>query len=434
MSHLIFHRTSKDEVNRGVPIITRGEGVHVFDQDGRAYLDLVSGVTRPVHVGYGREEIARVIYDQARTLHYFSPMHFGNEPAMELAGILADITPSPINRFFLVCDGSEAVESAIKLAKHYHAFTGERQRYKIISRRGAYHGVTRGALQALGTALPMRWIMEPLSGGAVFVESPYCYRCPVHLEYPGCDLACARDVRRTIEFEGPEQISAFIGEPVQQGFGALAPPVEYWEIIREICDSFGILLIVDEVICGFGRTGRWFGIDHFDIQPDMITMAKGLTSGYVPLGGVGCTDHVADPIEIFNHLHTYGNHPVACAAAIKNIDLLKEEDLIHRSETMGRYFLDGLKSLEKHSTVGQVRGLGLWTAIDFTMDKKTRALFPEDRLAGLVRRARAKGLIVKSMGWALEFAPPFIIQKEDIEKAIELLDQCITEEEREMGL
>ncbi len=432
-SHLILHRTPREDIEKGITVITKGEGVHVFDQDGKRYLDLVSGITRPVHVGYGRKEIAQAVYDQICEMPYFSPMQFTNLPAMNLAEVLVEIAPDKINRFIFVCDGSEAVETAIKLAKHYHDYRGDKKRYKLISRRGAYHGVTGGALRALGTVLQMRQIMEPLAPGTLFMESPYCYRCPLHLTYPDCDLACAKDVARIIEFEDPEQISAFIGEPIQQGFGALAPPKEYWEIIREICDTYGILLIVDEVICGFGRTGKWFGIEHFDIQPDIITMAKGISSGYVPLGGVGCTDEVLEPIEIFQHLHTYGNHPVGCAAALKNIEIIKEEDLINNSQKMGTLFLESLKSLEHHPTVGEVRGTGLWTAIDFTTDKKSRAPFPLERLINIVRRAKEKGLIIKLMGQALEFAPPLIIQEQHIDEAIKILDQCITEEEKDMG-
>jgi adenosylmethionine-8-amino-7-oxononanoate aminotransferase len=421
-------------MKEGITVITKGEGVRVFDQDGRSYLDLVAGVTRPVHVGYGRKEIAQAAYDQMCELSYFTSMEFANLPAIKLADLLSKITPGRINKFFFVCDGSEAVESAIKLARHYHHDKGDRKRYKIISRRGAYHGTTSGALNILGTVLPMRQIMEPLAPGTIFVESPYCYRCPFHLSYPHCDLLCAKDIERIIQFEDPRQISAFIGEPIQQGFGAYAPPKEYWEVVRDICDRYGILLIIDEVICGFGRTGKWFGIEHFEIQPDIITMAKGISSGYVPLGGMGCTDEVMEPIEIFHHLHTYANHPVSCAAGVKNIEIIKKEKLVENSYKMGAYFLEGLKSLESHPTIGEARGTGLWTAIDFTVNKKNRAPFPLNRIIHIIERAKRKGLIVKTMGQALEFAPPLIIQKEEIDEAIKILDECVTEEEKEMGL
>ncbi|MFQ6079122.1 MAG: aspartate aminotransferase family protein [Thermodesulfobacteriota bacterium] len=433
-SHLILHRTPREKVREGITVMMKGEGVQVFDQDGNRYLDLVSGVTRPVHVGYGREEIAQAVYDQICQLSYFTPMQFANAPAMKLAEVLAEIAPGKINKFIFVCDGSEAVEAAIKLAKHYHHYKGDKRRYKVISRRGAYHGVTGGALSVLGTVLPMRQIMDPVMPGTVFVESPYCYRCPLHLTYPSCDLACARDIERIIEFEGPDQISAFIGEPIQQAFGALAPPREYWNIVRTICDGYGILLIIDEVICGFGRTGKWFGVEYFDIQPDIMTMAKGISSGYVPLGGVGCTDEVIEPIEIFQHLHTYGNHPVSCAAALKNIEIMQRENLIQNSHEMGIYFLEGLRSLESHPTVGEIRGKGLWTAIDLTTNKKDKAPFPLDRITSIINRAREKGLIIKTMGQALEFAPPLIIRKAEINESVKILGECITAEEKDMGL
>ncbi len=433
-SSLILCRTSKDVVRKGIPIITRGQGSKVFDQEGTSYLDLTAGLTRPVLVGHGRKDLAEAIARQAAELAYFTPMHFANPRAIELAETVAGLTPDGIDNFLFVCDGSEAVESGMKLAKQYHYCRGERDRFKVISRRGAYHGVTSLALRALGTVLRMRQSMEPLAPGSIFVESPYCYRCPLHLSYPDCDLVCARDVRGVIEFEGPEQISAFIGEPIQQGFGALAPPPGYWEIIREICDDYGILLIIDEVICGFGRTGRWFGIEHFGIQPDIMTMAKGISSGYVPLGAVGCTDEVIDPVDTLEHLHTYANHPVACAAALKNIEILKQERLIERAAEIGRYFLECLKSLEDHPIVAEVRGTGLWLGLDFTVDKKTRAMFPMARLWDLVNRAMSKGLMVKQMGQALELAPPLVIDKSEIDEGVRILHACVAEQAKDMGL
>jgi adenosylmethionine-8-amino-7-oxononanoate aminotransferase len=194
------------------------------------------------------------------------------------------------------------------------------------------------------------------------------------------------------------------------------------------------LLIIDEVICGFGRTGRWFGVEHFRVDPDVITMAKGISSGYAPLGAVGCTDYVIDPVETFDHLHTYANHPVACAAGLKSMEIIKQENLIERSAQMGDYFLETLKTLEEHPIVGEVRGRGLWLGIDFTTDKKTRTVFPMDRLLNLVQRALQKGLIVKIMGQALELAPPLVITKEDIDKGVEILHDCVREEAGDMGL
>ena len=433
-SRLILHRTSREEVAGGISIMVKGEGVRLTDKAGNSYLDMVAGVTRPVHIGYGRQEVAQAAYDQMCQMHYFSPCGNANEPAMELADVLAGISPGDINRFTFECSGSEAVETAMKLAKHYHYFSGNKGCYKIISRKGAYHGVNGYGVRALGTVMPMRQMMEPVAPGAVYVEPPYCFRCPYGLAYPACDLKCATDIERTIEFEGPELVSAFIGEPVMQGYGAVSPPQEYWPIVREICNKYNILLIIDEVICGFGRTGKMFGVEHFAIQPDMMTMAKGISSGYIPLGAVGCTDEVIKPINNFFHLHTYGNHPVACAAALKNIEILEREHLISKSAEMGQYFLDGLKSLEHHAIVGEARGRGLWLAIDFTTDKKTRAPFPLERINNIISRAKQLGLIIKTMGHALEFAPPLIINKAEIDEALKILDQCIAVEVKDMGI
>jgi putrescine aminotransferase len=435
-SHLILHLTPKTEVEKGITVITRGEGVHVFDSEGNKYIDLVAGVTRPVHLGYGNAELAQAIYDQTMALAYFTPLMFANEPAIRLAEVLSEITPGALNRFTFECGGSEAVETAMKLAKHYHYFKGDKGRYKILSRKGAYHGVNGIGVRALGSVVPMRQMMEPLAPGSVFAESPYCYRCPYNLTYPDCDIVCARNIENIIEFEGPEHFSVIIGEPIQQGFGALAPPKEYWPIIREICDKFGILLIIDEVICGFGRTGKMFATEHFDVQPDLMTMAKGITSGYIPLGAVGATDAVMAPIEVLSHLHTYGNHPVSCAAGLKTIEILQRENLVEASENLGKYFLEGLQELERHSIVGEIRGTGLWTAIDFTVDKKTRAPLPAEHLVNMIERAKEKGLIIKPapVRQALEFAPALTIQKEEIDEAIKIIGECISEEEKEMGL
>ena len=204
--------------------------------------------------------------------------------------------------------------------------------------------------------------------------------------------------------------------------------------MRELCDKYGALLIVDEVICGFGRAGKWFGIEHFDIQPDIITIANGISSGYVPLGGAGCTNEIMEPIKVFQHLHTYGNHPVPCSAALKNIEIIEKEGLIQRSYETGIYFLEKLRLLEPHPIVGEVRGAGLGTAIDFTTDKENRAPFPADRLTNLVRCAKHRGLIIKQMGQALEFSPPLIIEEGDIDETVEILDECITGEENDMRL
>jgi len=436
LEHLVSHRTTREELAAGIPIIERGLGSKVYDIYGKEYLDLVSGVTRPVGVGYGRKELAETMAAQAEKLCYFTPMQYSNPPAIELAAKVASLLPGDVDEVFFASSGSEAVESALKLAKQHYFYRGEQKRYKVIARRGAYHGTTMGALSLLGTAHPMRQVMEPAVPGAVFVDPPYCYRCPWKQSYPGCDLLCAETVKTAIEFEMPDMVAAVIGEPLMQGYGALALPKEYWSRVREICDHYDILLIVDEVITGFGRTGAMFASEELGVLPDIITMAKQITSGYVPLSAAACRPKVTAPIPSFQHLHTWGSHPVACAVGLRNIQIIEEEGLVARAKEMGGYFLSGLRELERHPWVGEARGTGLWCALDLTSDKKTRAMFSAADFPGgaVVKRARDKGLIIKIMGPALEFAPPLIITTEEIDWALEVLDECLTEEEQARGV
>jgi len=437
MSHLVSHRTTREELAAGIPIMDRGEGSTVWDVEGREYLDLEAGVTRPVAVGYGRAELAQAMAQQAERLCYFSPMQFSNPPAIELAAKLAQILPGDLNEVFFASSGSEAVESALKLAKQHYYYRGEQKRYKVIARRGAYHGQTMGALSILGSVTPMRQVMEPGVPGTVFVDPPYCYRCPWgRRSCPECGVLCAEAVKTTIEFEYPEHVAAVIGESLMQGWGALAMPLEYWQRVREICDEYDVLLIVDEVITGFGRTGTMFATEQLGIQPDLLTMAKAMTSGYFPMSAVAARPAVTATMPVFLHLHTWGSHPVGCAVGLRNIQLIEEEGLAERARELGAYFLAGLKQLESHPLVGEARGTGLWCALDLTADKKTRAMFTPATAPqpSLVRRALEKGLVIKAMGPALEFAPPLVITKEELERAVGILDQVLTEEEQARGL
>jgi adenosylmethionine-8-amino-7-oxononanoate aminotransferase len=434
-SKLLLHRTSKKEIADGVLTLVKGEGLNVVDSEGRSYIDMESGVTRPVGLGYGRREVAQAVYDQIMAIGYVTPCGRSNEPAMKLADKLAAMTPGALNRFVFECSGSEAVESAMKFAKLYHYHRGDKNRFKSISRQGAYHGVNGLGLRALGTVLPMRLMFEPSSPGGLFIPSPYCYRCFYKLAYPECGLRCAEALEDYLVLEGPELVSTFIGEPVQQGFGSYVPPKGYWEAIRRICTKYGVLMISDEVICGFGRTGKMWGFEHFGVEPDLITMAKCLTSGYVPLSGVGVTDQVADGVESFMHLHTYGNHPVGCAAALAVVDIYEKENLFARSAEMGRHLLDAVtEALKGFPSVGEVRGLGLWVSADLTVDHKTRPVFPAANLNSIVARAQAKGYVIKAMGSAIELAPPYIITREEIDRFVPVFAECLKEEEKAMGL
>jgi len=437
LSYLFLHNTVKKDIQEGkVPVIVRGVGNYVYDEDGNRYLDLMAGNTRPNAIGYGREEVARAMYNQAIKMHYFTPAFFITPPAVELAKKLAAILPGDLTTTCFVCDGSEAVETAFKIAKQYHYFANKQKRFKIISRQNAYHGMTMGALSALGFLNPIRNIMAPLVPGHAFLIPPYCYRCPLNLTYPACDLACAEALDSLIQFEGPDLVAAFIAETVMQGVGALPPPDGYFDRVRQICDKYGVLLIIDEVIVGFGRTGKMFAADHYRIRPDIMTMAKQLTGGYAPLGAASTTRQIAEAIPTFLHLHTYGNHPVCCAAALATLEVIERENLVANAAEMGKYFLEGLKQLTKHPIVGEARGLGLWCAIEIVQDKKKRIPFPaEDNIISqLALAGREHGVIIRGMGGnALEFAPPLTITRKEVEEGLKGIDQAIYDVEKKLG-
>jgi adenosylmethionine-8-amino-7-oxononanoate aminotransferase len=436
LEYLFLHNTFEKIIREGkAPVIVRGQGNYVYDEEENRYLDLVAGHTRPNAIGYGREEVARAMYDQAMKMHYFSPAFFITPPAVELSKKLASLYPAGLKTTCFVCDGSEAVEAAFKIAKQYHHFANKQKRFKIISRQNAYHGQTMGALSALGFLNPMRNIMAPLVPGHAFLIPPYCYRCPLNLTYPACDLACAEGLDSLIQFEGPDLVAAFIAETVMQGVGALTPPEGYFDRVRKICDRYGVLLIIDEVIVGFGRTGKMFAAEHYNIRPDILTMAKQLTAGYAPLGAASTTREIAGAIPTFLHLHTYGNHPVCCAAALANLEIIERENLVANAAEMGKYFLDGLKGLQKHSIVGEARGLGLWCAIEIVKDKKKRIPFPpeENITFQLTLAGRSHGAIFRGMGNALEFAPPLTISRKEVEEGLEAIDQALYDVEKKLG-
>jgi len=434
-ANLVLHRTSKDEIANGIITLLKGNGLILEDTKGNRYIDMESGITRPVSLGYGRKEIAQACYDQIMELAYATPCGRSNVTSLKLAARLAKLAPANINHFVFECDGSEAVESAMKLARQYHYNNGNKNRYKVISRMGAYHGVNGIGLSALGVVLSMRHVFEPAAPGTVFVHSPYCYRCPFGRRYPDCDLRCAKEVEEMILFESPELVSCFIGEPVQQAFGSYAPPKEYWDAIRKICDKYDVILIEDEVICGIGRTGKMFAAEHFDLQPDLMTMAKCLTSGYLPLGGVGISDKIHDKVDNFMHLHTYGNHPVSCAAALANLDVLESDKLVENCDRMGSYLKQSLEdALKDYPSVGEIRGLGLWVSVDFTTDKTARPEYPGSSLNAICNDALARGYMLKAMGSAIELAPSFIITKDVIDAFVPVFAECIRNEEKRLDL
>ena len=328
VDHVIFPAVTPAEVTELGPLVfTRGEGIYLWDTEGKRYMDSMSSGVYAVLVGYGREEMAKTMYDQAKTMHYFCPYGFIAPPPIGFAEKLAEMLPGDMPYVFFTQDGSEAVDSAFKLAKQWAYHKGYQRKYKIISRRRAYHGSTMGALAATGTMYPLRQIMEPLPPGYYFAPEQYCYRCPFGLEYPNCDLQCAEAIAQIIEFEHPDSVAAVIAEVVLGAGGCMVPPPEYWPRLREICSEYGVLLADDEVVCGFGRTGKMFGIEHFGVEPDIVIMAKGITSGYMPLGATACKRFVVEDMPVFMHVHTYNNHPVSTATGMKNVEIIEREGL-----------------------------------------------------------------------------------------------------------
>ena len=431
-----------DMAEEGEPIIvSEARGLTIVDTDDRRWLD-VNGGYASVTVGYGRTEIADEVLRQMTELAYY-PEQTVTPSAVRLAERIGQLAPGDLERSWLVSGGSEANETAIKMARAFHARRGARDRYKIISRRGSYHGATAGVAW-LGRSRDGARLgdFEPAPAGLVYAPQPYPYRC----EYGGttpaeCARLCAEAVERIILAEGPETVAALIGEPITSSMGSIVPGDEYWPMVRSICDRYGVLLIVDEVVCGFGRTGRMFGIDHFGVVPDMMTMAKGLGSSYVPIGSVVATREVADVfVGAGNEFHaalTAGGHPVATAAALVNIDIIEREGLVERSAELGSYFLDLLKDVGRsRALVGDVRGIGLLVGLEIVSDRQTKAGFPEslkiaDRMTDKFRR---RGLLLRMLGpQVLQMAPPLCVTRDEIDQIVAAVDSSLSELESELA-
>src|ERR1035437_7165886 len=357
------------------PGMVRGGGCHVIDAEGRRYLDGLSGLFT-VQVGHGRAELIDAARRQAETLEYFPIWSYAHPPAIHLAARLAELAPGDLNRVFFTTGGSEAVESAWKLARQYFRATGQPDRTKVISREIAYHGTTTGALSITGIPA-LKTPFEPLVPGTIKVPNTNFYRAPEH----GDDLEAfgrwaADEIGRAIEREGSDTVAAVYLEPVQNAGGCFPPPPGYFARVREICDRHGVLLVSDEVICAFGRLGEWFGAIRYDYQPDIITVAKGLTSGYAPLGAMIASDRLVEPFwhgdRSFAHGFTFPGHPVSCAVAMANLDVFEHDDILGHVRTTEGSFRAGLESLLDLPIVGKVRGAGFFYGIELVKDKETR--------------------------------------------------------------
>ena len=435
--HVWIHMLPWSEFeSENLRIFDRGEGARLYDVQGREYFDGISGLW-VVNAGHGRTEIAQAYADQAARLGYASAMSYTTTPAVMLAEKLAELAPGDLNRVFFVSGGSEAVETAIKIAKQVQSMRGFPKRYKIIARRRSYHGMTYGAMSLTATRNE-NWF-GPFMYGVYHVPHPDRYRSDFGLEGEEADLMAARYVEQEIQSQGPESVAAVIGEPISTAAGLHVPSPKYWQLLREICDRHGVLLIADEVINGFGRTGTMFATEQFGFVPDIMTTAKGLSSGYAPIAATIVRESIYDVFKenreaVMGHLLTFGGHPAACAAALKNLEIFEQENLVAQSAEKGKYLKDRLEELRAHPTVGDVRGLGLMCAIDLVTNKETRQSWPKGskfsaRLGELVME---RGLITRIWD-VMHFAPPLVTTKEGIDRIVQITDESLTIVEREFA-
>jgi len=432
-----FTRMGAYDENRDIPVIDRGEGVYVYDTDGKRYLDGLSGLF-VVQVGHGRVELAEAAAKQASKLAYFPQWGYAHTPGVELADRIAQLAPADLNRVFFTTGGSEAVEASWKLARQYFKVTGEPARYKVISRNIAYHGTTLGALSITGIPAA-RQPFEPLVPGARKVQNTNRYRCPDCAQLDACTLRCADDIARQIEYEGPETVAAVFLEPVQNSGGCFPPPPGYFERAREICDNYGVLLVSDEVICAFGRLGEMFACDRYGFLPDIITCAKGMTSGYSPIGAMIASDRLMEPFlkgaTTFAHGVTFGGHPVSSAVALANLDLLENEKIIANVRENEAVFRSTLDKLSDIPIVGEIRGAGYFYGIELVRDRETRESFDHEESewllrgflspalfdAGLICRADDRGDPV------IQLAPPLICGPREFDEIEQVLRSVLTE-------
>ena len=430
---------------RSYPVLVRGEGSWVWDETGKRYLDAVAGIA-VVNVGHGRARVAEAVRRQAGTLAYCVSNIFANQPAIALAEKLARLTPGDLNQFQFTSGGSEATEVAIKLARQYHLARGNEGKHLVIARWQSYHGATLGALSATGMP-SRREKFAPLLLDFPHAAPNYCYRCPFGKEYPSCEMACAHDLEQVIQRTGPDRVAAFIAEPVVgAAAGAIVPRPEYFPIVREICDRYDVLFIADEVITGLGRTGRNFGMDHWGVVPDLLTMAKGLSGGYAPLGAVAISDRVADVFRsrgvAFDHILTFAGNPLSAAAACEVLDILVEERLVERAASLSEGFFARGRRLLEHPVVGDVRGLGLLMGVELVRDRQTKEPFPPEwKVAGLVAaEALSRGLVLyPSSGTAdgvsgdhFLICPPLTIEEQELDLLFEILGESLAAAQRKL--
>jgi len=436
-AHLIHPVTAPKEMTRvGPRVVVEADGWELTDDRGRTLIDGFAGLWC-VAAGHRRPEIIAAIDEQLRTLEYSTIFHGqSHPPAVELAEKIASLFPPEygLNHVMFASGGSEANETNFKLVRMYWALRGEDRKKTIVARHHGYHGLSVATMTATGI-MPMHWNFGPEAPGFTHIPAPYCYRCELGQTYPSCRLACARSLEQLIESEGAETIAAFIVEPVIGAGGIIPPPPDYLPAVREICDRHDILLVLDEVVCGFGRTGTMFGFEQWGVRPDIVTLAKGLTSGYLPLGASVVSDEVWGTIEQklpermpFSHGFTYMGHPVCCAAGLANLAVIERDGLVGNAKEVGAYLLERLCQLERYDSVGEVRGLGLMAGIEFVADKETRRGFanPHTACERVEHEAWERGLYCRAMGIeVVGLAPPLSIDRAVVDRMVEILADSI---------
>jgi taurine-pyruvate aminotransferase len=415
-------------------IPVEADGLMIKDIRGKEYLDATSGGVWSVVVGFGRESMARAIYDQLVKMPYYAGA-LGNVPAILLSRKLIERLPNQ-SKVFYSNSGSEANEKAYKMIRQLSSFDPERKgKYKVLFRNRDYHGTTLGALSSTGQ-LERKQDFGPFCEGFAEIPSALCYRCPFDLSYPGCDIQCARKAEDVILKEGPETVGGCIVEPITAGGGILPPVKEYYPILREICDKYGIYLIFDEVVCGFGRTGTFWGFEHYDVEPDMVTMAKGMASSYMPLSATTTTKEIFDRflndpsieserLNFYRDISTYGGCAGAMSAGLENMRIIEEENLVEQSRVLGDYFLERLKELSDLPIVGDVRGKGLFCGLEFVRDKKTKEPISEAEMGKIMAAVAQQGVLVGRTNTSLpgnntimNFAPALVVTKEQLDQIV----------------
>ena len=438
--HLHSFGDPRTIAREGTRIIVRADGSCVWDAEGRRLLDAMAGLWC-VNVGYGRDELAQAAFRQMGTLPYYNNHFQSATPGMiELSDKLAQITPDGIEQFYFATSGSEANDTIVRIARRFWALEGQPSKRTIISRTMAYHGSTLAG-SSLGGLPHMHQMDGEILANFAHIPHPHWYLYGAGYDPDEFGIAMARELERKIQELGPGNVAAFIGEPVQGAGGVIDPPATYWPEIERICRIYDVLLVIDEVICGFGRTGAWFGSDHFGITPDIVSMAKGLSSGYLPIAAVGLSRRIRDTISRGGHLahgYTYSGHPVSCAVALANIDIIEREGLIERvRDDIGPYLIASLDQLAaSHPLIGERRGLGLMAALQIVRDKETRALFPAEANAAITCRDAAyrRGLIVRAIGQSIVLSPPLVFTHTEVDETIEILVAALDEVEGLLAL